>query len=70
MGLLFFFQREERKKGLYISYDEEEFHTPEEFYQAHIDKIPGYFKIELLWADDDTLNSFKKAHPELKVEDY
>ena len=40
-------KEEERKKGLYISYDEEEFHTLEEFYQTHIEKIPGYFMTTL-----------------------
>ena len=61
---------EEQGKGLVIYYDDKEYKTLEELYQKELNNLPNYFKIELIDADDAELNDYKKAHPDLKVEDY
>ena len=61
---------EEKEKGLIIYYDNEEYKTLEELYNSKLNKLPEYFKIELIDTDDTFLNDYKKSHPELKVEDY
>lgn len=62
--------RFEKEKGLIIYYDEEEFKTLEELYNSKFSNLPKYFKIELIDMDNVFLNEYKKAHPELKIENY
>ncbi|MBE6149258.1 MAG: hypothetical protein E7170_00865 [Firmicutes bacterium] len=61
---------EEKSKGLIIYYDKEEFKTLEELYNSKLNNLPEYFKIELIDADSVFLNNYKKAHPELKIDNY
>ena len=62
--------KEEQEKGLVIYFDEEEYKTIEEFYNAKLNNLPEYFKIELIDTDDVMLNEYKKEHPELNPENY
>ena len=62
--------KEEQEKGLIIYYDEEEFKSLEELYNYKLNNLPEYFKIELIDTDNSFLNEYKKAHPELKIENY
>ena len=61
---------EEKIKGLTIYYDKDEFKALEELYNSKLNNLPEYFKIELIDMDNNYLNEYKKAHPELKVENY
>lgn len=62
--------KDDQEKGLIIYYDEEEYRTLDELYNARLNNMPNYFKIELIDGDDVFLNKYKEEHPELKVEDY
>lgn len=58
-------------KGLLIAHKGFDYTNFDGFFEHIIEPIPGeYFKIELTWSDNKTLNEFKKDHPELKPEDY
>ena len=61
---------DDQNKGLIIYYDEDEFKTLEELYNSKLNNLPEYFKIELIDMDNTFLNEYKKAHPELKIEEY
>ena len=61
---------EEKSKGLIIYFDDSEYKTLEELYNSKLTTLPDYFKIELIDMDDKFLNEYKKAHPELKIENY
>ena len=61
---------DEKAKGLIVYYDDEELKTLEELYNLKLNNLPEYFKIELIDTDDDSLNEYKKNHPELNVENY
>ena len=61
---------DEKAKGLIIYCDEGEYKTLEELYGVELNNLPDFFKIELIDMDNTFLNEYKKAHPELKPEDY
>ena len=61
---------EEKEKGLIVYYDEDELKTIEELFSSKLNNLPEYFKIELIDMDNEFLNSYKKSHPELNVDNY
>ncbi len=60
----------EKNKELIIYYDNEEYKSLEDLYNYKLNNLPGFFKIELIDTDNKFLNEYKKAHPELKNENY
>ena len=61
----------EVEKSITIYYDDtDEYNSLDGFYSSCLNNLPEFFKIELINTDDAFLNEFKKAHPELNVEDY
>ena len=54
-----------------VEYDGLEFQNLDGFFEQVIDPIKNeHFKIELDWNDEDMLINYKRAHPELKPDDY
>lgn len=62
--------KDERKKGLIIYYDDAQYRTLEDLMDYALRFLPEYFKIELTLGDDVFLNEFKASHPELRAEDH
>lgn len=61
---------DEKVKGLIVYYNDIELKSIDELFNNYLMNLPQYFKIELIDADNDYLNEYKKAHPELNPNDY
>lgn len=61
---------DEKAKGLIVYYNDIELKSIDELFNNYLMSLPQYFKIELIDADNEYLNEYKKAHPELNPNDY